>query len=77
MFTRISKGNEQRAFEVDMSSQAIARRIREVGELNQLGLSLARAKPYVAPFFNTDQPWPEDRNSISEDGQADRGKKGQ
>jgi hypothetical protein len=30
---------------VDMSSSAIASRIRETSELNQLGLSLGKAKP--------------------------------
>ncbi len=34
---------------VDMSSEAISRRIRLVSELNQLGLSLAKAKPCPAP----------------------------
>ncbi len=33
---------------VDMSSEAISRRIRLISELNQLGLSLAKAKPYPA-----------------------------
>ncbi len=37
-----------RAITVDMSSEAITSRLREVGELHQLGMSLARAKP-VAP----------------------------
>jgi hypothetical protein len=39
----------QRAFVVDMSSEAITSRLREVGELCQLGTSLARAKPCAAP----------------------------
>lgn len=42
----------QRRFEVDMSSEAIASRIREVGELYELGVSLAKAKPCPKP----DQP---------------------
>ncbi len=37
-----------RGSEVDMSSEAISRRLREVSELNQLGLSLAKAKPCPA-----------------------------
>jgi len=44
-----SSSNPQRAFVVDMSSEAIASRLREVGELNQLGLSLAKAKPCSKP----------------------------
>ena len=32
---------------VDMSSSAISTRLREVSELHQLGLSLAKAKPMV------------------------------
>ena len=32
---------------VDMSSAAISTRLREVSELHQLGLSLAKAKPMV------------------------------
>lgn len=32
---------------VDMSSSAISIRLREVSELHQLGLSLAKAKPMV------------------------------
>ena len=39
----------QRAFAVDMSSEAITSRLREVGELCQLGTSLARAKPCSPP----------------------------
>lgn len=38
-----------RAFDVDMSSQAITIRLREVSELHQLGLSLSKAKPCAAP----------------------------
>ncbi len=34
---------------VEMSSEAITRRIREVSELNQLGLSLVKATPMKAP----------------------------
>lgn len=39
----------QKDSEVDMSSEAITSRLREVGELNQLGMSLAKAKPFPAP----------------------------
>lgn len=39
---------------VDMSCEAISRRIRLVSELNQLGLSLAKAKPYPAPKVPVD-----------------------
>lgn len=39
---------------VDMSSEAISRRIRLVSELNQLGLSLAKAKPCPAPEVPVD-----------------------
>jgi hypothetical protein len=35
----------RRTIAVDMSSEAITQRLREVGELHQLGMSLARAKP--------------------------------
>lgn len=41
---------QQRIIEVDMSSEAIACRLRDVGELNELGLSLASAKPCHSPF---------------------------
>ncbi len=41
--------NQRRAIEVDMSSVAITIRLREAGELNQLGVSLARAKPCPPP----------------------------
>ncbi len=43
----------KRDFEVNMSSEAITSRLREVGELNQLGLSLARAKPCPTPQSQT------------------------
>jgi hypothetical protein len=33
-----------RSIEVEMTSEAITRRLREASELNQLGLSLAKAK---------------------------------
>lgn len=39
---------------VDMSSEAITRRIREASELNQLGLSLARAKPLSPDVIDVD-----------------------
>lgn len=39
---------------VDMSSEAITRRIREASELNQLGLSLARAKPLSPEVIDED-----------------------
>ena len=39
----------KRDLAVDMSSEAISSRLREVGDLNQLGLSLAKAKPCEAP----------------------------
>ena len=35
---------QQRSLEVDMSSEAIAKRLREAGELNQLGISLSKTK---------------------------------
>lgn len=34
---------------VDMSSSAISSRLREVSDLHQLGLSLAKAKPMAIP----------------------------
>lgn len=40
---------QQRTIEVDMSSEAIASRLRDVGELNELGLSLTSAKPCLSP----------------------------
>ena len=40
----------ERAFAVNMSSEAIASRLREVGELNQLGKSLSKAKPCPPPY---------------------------
>ncbi len=44
-----------RKSDVDMSSEAISRRIRLVSELNQLGLSLAKAKPCPAPDVPADR----------------------
>lgn len=44
-----------RAIDVDMSSQAISNRLREVSELHQLGISLAKARPCQPSF----QPSPE------------------
>ena len=46
----------QRTIEVEMSSEAIDRRLREAGELNQLGLSLARAKLCPLPTESTNPP---------------------
>jgi hypothetical protein len=47
----MSSGLNDRPFSdsnaVDMSSSAISIRLREVSELHQLGLSLAKAKPMV------------------------------
>ena len=40
--------NVERRIQVDMSSAAIAARIREASELNELGESLAKAKPIQA-----------------------------
>lgn len=40
-----SSGSSKRTIEVDMSSEAIARRMREASEFNKLGRSLAKAKP--------------------------------
>jgi hypothetical protein len=40
--------NYDRRIQVDMSSAAIAARIREASELNELGESLAKAKPIQA-----------------------------
>ena len=39
-----------RTIAVDMSSEAITSRLREVGELCQLGTSLAKAKPCPPPL---------------------------
>ena len=38
-----------RTIEVDMSSKAIDARLREVSQLRTLGLSIAKAKPMLAP----------------------------
>ncbi len=48
-----SRLKPHRDFEVNMSSEAITSRLREVGELNQLGMSLAKAKPYPPPSQST------------------------
>lgn len=42
---RRSDSHEDRVNEVDMSSEAITSRLREVSELYELGISLAKAKP--------------------------------
>jgi hypothetical protein len=44
-----SHPNLKRAIAVNMSSEAIAQRLREAAELNELGLSLAKAKPIRSP----------------------------
>ncbi|MCA9130885.1 MAG: hypothetical protein KDB22_27565 [Planctomycetales bacterium] len=43
-----SRANFDRRIQVDMSTAAIAARIREASELNELGKSLAKAKPIRA-----------------------------
>ena len=48
-----SRLKPHRDFEVNMSSEAITSRLREVGELNQLGMSLAKAKPCSPPSQST------------------------
>lgn len=40
-----SDSHEDRVNEVDMSSEAITSRLREVSELYELGISLAKVKP--------------------------------
>ena len=45
--------NPKRAFAVNMSSEAITQRLREAAELNELGLSLAQAKPMHSPSGQT------------------------
>jgi hypothetical protein len=64
----------KRAFAVDMSGEAIAQRLREAAELNELGLSLARAKPIPSPSGQTlGDAVQEDRPSVV-DGKSSRGK---
>ena len=53
---------------VDMSSTAISRRLREVSELHQLGLSLAKAKPMA----NAPQS-PQEKNTPLSNSQRDIG----
>lgn len=50
MIDRDRKNGVLRSMEVDMSSEAIAQRIRDASELNALGLSLAKAKPCSSPY---------------------------
>lgn len=40
-----SDSHEDRVNEINMSSEAITSRLREVSELYELGISLAKAKP--------------------------------
>ncbi len=47
-----------RTIVVDMSSEAIAQRIRDASELNELGLSLAKAKPCKSPYGNSQEDEP-------------------
>jgi DNA-binding transcriptional MerR regulator len=47
----------QRKIEVDMSSNAIDARLREVAQLRNLGLSIAKAKP-IAPLEPTTEKAP-------------------
>lgn len=44
-----SQANPKRAFAVNMSREAITQSLREAAELNELGLSLAQAKPMRSP----------------------------
>ena len=63
--SRLHHPNPKRAFAVDMSSEAIAQRLREAAELNELGLSLARAKPIRSPSGQARSDWVhEDRPSF-------------
>ena len=48
-----SNSHEGRVNEVDMSSEAITNRLREVSELYELGISLAKAKPITQPKEDT------------------------
>lgn len=48
-----SHPNPIRAIVVNMSSEAIAQRLREAAELNELGLSLAKATPIRSPSGQT------------------------
>ena len=48
-----NRPNPKRAFAVDMSSEAIALRLRDAAELNELGLSLAKATPIRSPSGQT------------------------
>lgn len=45
MDSNLDEAQIQKSNVVDMSSSAISSRLREVSELHQLGLSLAKAKP--------------------------------
>ncbi len=45
----------QRRIVVDMSSKAINARLREVAQLRNLGLSIAKAKPIGALEFTTSE----------------------
>ena len=48
---RISKiYQKHRDFAVNMSSESISRRLRVAGELNELGISLSKAKPCPPPY---------------------------
>ncbi|MCC7337303.1 MAG: hypothetical protein IT422_19615 [Pirellulaceae bacterium] len=69
-----NRPNPKSALAVDMSSEAIAQRLREAAELNELGLSLARAKPIRSPSGQTlSNAVHEDRPSVV-DGKSSCGK---
>lgn len=65
MIDRDRENGELRSMDVDMSSEAIAQRIRETSELNELGLSLAKAKPCSPPYGPPEVDAPEEASQLS------------
>lgn len=55
MIDRDQQNSVLRSMDVDMSSEAIAQRIRDASELNGLGLSLAKTKPCISPYEHREE----------------------
>ena len=64
MIDRDRENCKMRSMDVDMSSEAIAQRIRDASELNALGLSLAKAKPCRSPYGPPKIDAPEEANQL-------------
>lgn len=64
MIDRERENSDLRSLDVDMTSEAIAQRIREASELSALGLSLAKAKPCRSPYGPPKVDAPEEASQL-------------